>query len=142
MDKIDEESCNDNAKNNGNITENCNVTEDIENSPDNTPQDHPYITRSKVGLKPKQYDKVYNSDYQFALALTQVSATKGIKLFGQQAIDALSKEWKQLGKLTVFKGRKYHSLTWDKRCGALRTVQLIKKKKDGRIKGRTCVNGS
>ena len=44
--------------------------------------------------------------------------------------------------LSVFKGRIYDSLSDSDRKGALRTVQLIKEKKDGRIKGRTCVNGS
>ena len=36
----------------------------------------------------------------------------------------------------------YESLDKNERYSALRTVQLIKEKKDGKIKGRTCVNGS
>ena len=71
-----------------------------------------------------------------------MSAQKGIKMFGQQAINALAQEWKQLDELSVFKGRKYETLSKEQRKNALRTAQLIKKKKDGKINGCTCVNGS
>ena len=71
-----------------------------------------------------------------------MSATRGIKKFGQWALDALAVEWKQLDTLSVFKGRMYESLNKSERHSALRTVQLIKEKKDGKIKGHTCVNGS
>ena len=103
---------------------------------------HKYETRSKREVRSLQYNKVFGNDYQFALILTQMSAQKGIKIFGQQAIDALAREWKQLDELTVFKGRKYETISKDQRKAALRTVQLVKKKKDGKIKRRTCVNGS
>ena len=103
---------------------------------------HEHNTRGKLGIRPTQYDKVYGQDYTFAVALTQMSAKRGIKRFGQMAVDALAAEWKQLDSLSVFKPRKFASLSKIERRGALRTVQLIKEKKDGRIKGRTCVNGS
>ena len=57
-------------------------------------------------------------------------------------IDALAIEWKQLDTLSVFKGRIYESLNKSERYLALKTVQLNKEKKDGKIKGCTCVNGS
>ena len=68
--------------------------------------------------------------------------TRGLKMFGQKAINALAKEWKQLDTLSVFEGREYYSLAKKERHGALRTAQLIKQKKDGTIKGRTRDNGS
>ena len=101
-----------------------------------------YNTRSTSGQRPPQYDKVYGTEYTFAIALTQMSATRGIKKFGQHAVNALAVEWKQLDILSVFKGRIYDSLNKSERYSALRTVQLIKEKKDGKNKGRTCVNGS
>ena len=100
---------------------------------------HSYATCAKKLL---QFDKVYGTDYQFALILTQMSAAKGIKCFRKKAIEALAKEWKQLDSLAVFKGRFYNTLTQQQRKEALGIVQLIKHKKDGRVKGRTCVNGS
>ncbi len=49
-----------------------------ESSDDSAPV-RTYNTRSS---KPHQYDKVYGADYTFAVALTQMSATRGIKKFG------------------------------------------------------------
>ena len=46
---------------------------------------------------------------------TQMSANRGINQFGQRVIDTLAAELKQLDTLTVFKGRKYDSLTTDQR---------------------------
>ena len=45
---------------------------------------HKYETRSKKGVRPLQYNKVFGDNYQFALILTQTSAQKEIKIFGQQ----------------------------------------------------------
>ena len=88
---------------------------------DTITKNHSYSTRAK---KPLQYNKVCGSDYQFALILAQMSAAKGIKLFGQKAIDALADEWSQLDSLSVFQGREYGSLTSKERKEALSTVQL------------------
>ena len=59
-------------------------------------------------------EQIYGSDFLFATALTQMSATRGIKKFDKKATDALASEWKQLDLLAVFKGREYHSLIKDK----------------------------
>ena len=40
--------------------------------------DHQYDTRSTRGQRPRQYSKVYGTDYTFAIALMQMSATRGI----------------------------------------------------------------
>ena len=79
-----------------------------------------------------QYDKVFGDNYWFACILTQMSAQKGIKLFGQQAINALAREWKQLDELSVFKGGNFETISKDQSKVALRMVQLIKKKKTER----------
>ena len=50
------------------------MPEDIES----TNIKHLYNTR---GLRPRQYNKVYRADYTFAIALTQMSAKRGIKKF-------------------------------------------------------------
>ena len=68
--------------------------------------------------------------------------TRGLKMFGQKAINALAKEWKQLDTLSVFEDREYYSLAKKERHSALRTAQLIKQKKDETIKGRTRDSGS
>ena len=90
---------------------------------------HAYNTRGSQGQRPQQYDKVYGAKYTFTIALTQMSANRGIEIFGQRAIDTLAMEWQQLDTLSVFKGREYESLSKDERYTALKTVQLIKEKK-------------
>ena len=79
--------------------------------------------------------------------LTQVSAVKGFKMFGERAVAAMVKELKQLndgampGKPVVVP-QDPDVLTEDEKESALEAVNLIKEKRDGRIKGRTCANGS
>ena len=87
------------------------------------------------------YEKALN------VMFTQMSARKGIKLFGEQAIAAMFKELKQLndgvvpGK-PVIEPIKFESLTEENKQEALEAVNLIAQKRCGRIKGRTCANGS
>ena len=54
--------------------ENTNISEDGNNNKV-LPHKHTYNT---TGTKPQQYDKVYGTDYTFAVALTQMSANRGI----------------------------------------------------------------
>ena len=73
---------------------------------------------------------------------TQMSATKGIKLLGQKAIAAMFKEYKQLNDLTVLGRIDPKTLTAEQKRRALRAVNLIKLKRCGKVKGRTCADGS
>ena len=74
-----------------------------------------------------------------------MSAHKGIKKYGQVAIAALFKELKQLG-CGAMKGKPVvvptnpDNLTPKQKKEALEAVNLIKEKRDGKIKGRTCAN--
>ena len=78
--------------------------------------------------------------------LTQLSANKGIKKHGQIAIAALFKELKQLD-YGVMKGKPVvvptdpDILSPNDKKQALEAINLIKEKRDGTIKGRTCANG-
>jgi len=78
---------------------------------------------------------------------TQMSAKAGIKKFGERAVAALIKEFTQLDRgpmqgKPVVKGISADSLTSEERRAALEAVNLITEKRDGRIKGRTCADGS
>ena len=75
------------------------------------------------------------------LCFTQMSAHKGIKVFGDRAIKAMAKEYAQLDELGVFKGRMVDTLSWEERRTALQVIDLIKEKRCGKIKGRTVVDG-
>ena len=78
---------------------------------------------------------------------TQMQATQGIKLFGERAVATIVKELKQLEygpiprkKVVMAVDYDNHSVE-DSKC-ALNTVNSIKEKRNGTIKGRTCANGS
>ena len=82
-------------------------------------------------------------DYRnkFAYAFTQMSAREGLRRFGVKAAEALISEWKQLDEKKVFHGVKFEDTNYEQRSKALRLVQLIKQKRCGKIKGRTCADG-
>ena len=71
-----------------------------------------------------------------------MSAGKGIKLHGAKAVAAMFKEYKQLDDLEVLGSLNPDLLTPDQKRNALRAVNLIKIKRCGKVKGRTCADGS
>jgi hypothetical protein len=77
----------------------------------------------------------------------QMTAKAGIKKFGDKAVAAMLKEFKQLnvgavpGK-PVFGTVDPTTLNREEKRRALEAVNLIKKKRCRKIKGRTCANGS
>ena len=78
---------------------------------------------------------------------TQMSANRGIKIFGKRAVAAIFKELKQLND-GVLPGNpvivpiNIESLTDEDKRKSLKAVNLIKVKRCSKIKGRTCANGS
>ena len=70
-----------------------------------------------------------------------MTATKGIKVFGQRAVSALFKEYKQFYDMDVFERVKVDDLPQIAKNKALNAINLIKEKGNGDIKGRTCANG-
>eukprot|EP00957_Ditylum_brightwellii_P112103 8547613-Ditylum_brightwellii.AAC.1 len=77
----------------------------------------------------------------------QIPAKKDFKLFGEQAFAAMAKEFKQLTEGAV-PGKPVIALVNPKTLTrssieqALEAVNLIKEKRNGKIKDRTCANGS
>ena len=89
------------------------------------------------------------ANYLFAQVTehAQMSAKAGIKKFGDRAVAAMLNEYKQLNEgpvpgKPVFGCIDPNTITWDEKRRALEAVNLIKKKRCGRIKGRTCADGS
>ena len=70
-----------------------------------------------------------------------MSAKKGIKTFRESAIAAMFKEYNQLNDMNVFGSVNPDTLTKDQKYKALHAINLIKEKRCGRIKGRTCADG-
>ena len=72
---------------------------------------------------------------------------EGIELFGEQALAAMFKEFKQLDSGAVFGKPVLAPFDVDKvetsvRRATFEAVNFIKEKRDGNIKGWTCVNES
>jgi hypothetical protein len=70
------------------------------------------------------------------------SLIKGIKAFGKKGCQAAHKEKKQLNDCIVFKPILVEELTAIKQRHAMKSLIFLTEKKDGRIKARTCINGS
>ena len=92
----------------------------------------------------REYD-VNTKRAVFGLVLTQMSAKEGIKRFGDRARAAMLKELMQLNDMEVFRPFDAAAVDEEKTREVLRTslrsVNLIKEKRDGRIKGRSCADG-
>ena len=78
-----------------------------------------------------------------------MSASKGIKKFGEKGLAAVIKEFTQLNEGAVPLQHKPvvvpidpNTLSKEDKQKAMNAVNLIEEKRDGRIKGRTCGDGS
>ncbi len=71
-----------------------------------------------------------------------MSAKRGIKLYGEKAIAAIFKEYQQLEDLKVLDRIDPLLLSEDNKRKALRAVNLIKIQRCGKVKRRTCADGS
>ena len=99
-----------------------------------------FLQHTKQRSKPKPViDDYYRASVN--VMFTQMSAKKGIKTFGESAIAAMFKEYNQLNDMNVFGSVNPDTLTRDQKYKALHAINLIKEKRCGRIKGRTCADG-
>ena len=74
------------------------------------------------------------------ISLNQMIATKGLQMFGECAVAAMFKEYKQLDDMKVLGKIDPLSQTREYKNKALRAINLIKEKRCGKIKGRTCAD--
>jgi hypothetical protein len=70
-----------------------------------------------------------------------MSAKRGLKMFGEEAANAIITEFTQLHNKKVFEGRHFNDMTPEEKKGALRAITVIKEKQCGKIKGRTVADG-
>ena len=73
----------------------------------------------------------------FGFVLTQMTTRAGIKKHGQAARDALTAEFAQLDYKGAYEPIHATSLTETQQNSALRVINLIKEKRNGRLKGRS-----
>jgi hypothetical protein len=72
----------------------------------------------------------------------QYTIRKGLKLFGDGGRQAVTKELTQLHNMATYTPMHKHELTREQRVQALSSLMFLTQKRDGRIKGRACANGS
>ena len=82
---------------------------------------------------------LYEHVVQFCF--TQMNEKDGIRKHGEAAIMALFKEFAQLHDKKVFKAIRASDLSKDQKRNSLRAINLLKEKRDGSLKGRTCADG-
>ena len=85
------------------------------------------------GHKPRDIGEVKNMSYQ-------LMEHEGIAKHGEKTVRALMKEYAQLDEFNVFKPLDASSHTEEEKVGSLRALNLLKEKRDGTLKGRTCVD--
>ena len=71
----------------------------------------------------------------------QMTAKKGLKVFGQRGVNALMKELNQLLTRNVMHPVHARSLTREQKIGALKYLMFLKEKRSGEVKGRGCADG-
>jgi hypothetical protein len=80
-------------------------------------------------------------EFVFGHIMTQMTATAGIKKHGQKAVDALLKEFCKLDDKSVFAAVDAGTLSKQQKQAALRAINLIKKQRNGALKGKSCADG-
>ena len=85
-------------------------------------------------------DDGYASFVQHML-LSQMGVNKGIKVFGQTVINAVSKEMQQFHDREVIITKNHIQLTKEDLYCALPYLVFLKEKRDSTTKGRGCYDG-
>ena len=80
-------------------------------------------------------------DHVVHSVIMQLSLKKGLKEFGKEGEEADIKEMQQYHDMETFRPRYAHELTGDERREALSSLMHLKKKRNGKIKGRSCADG-
>ena len=93
----------------------------------------------------KMRDKKLSYSHRYAMVvyhvLTHYSVKAGIKKFGTVGATAVSDELQQFYAKDTFTPVKAKTLSRKQKKRVLRLLMFLKKKRDGKIKGRACVDG-
>jgi hypothetical protein len=82
-----------------------------------------------------------NADEDGPLATPQMSMKRGLKVFGEDGVEAVKKEMLQLHERKVMEPKHATELTQEQRREALAYLMFLKRKRCGKIKGRGCADG-
>jgi hypothetical protein len=106
--------------------------------------DEKYGARTgRYGLRPRRpRDYGHLHATLESIVMTQMNLKKGIKEFGQAGVDAVLKELKQLHDRKVVEPKHASTLSGEEKRDALQYLSdVLKRKRNGDIKGRGCAYG-
>jgi hypothetical protein len=89
--------------------------------------------------KPRDYGHLHVT--LESIAMTQHGIRKGLKLFGEAGVAAVTKELVQLHERGVVEPKYIQDLDGDQKQAALQYLMFLKQKRNGVIKGRGCADG-
>ena len=89
--------------------------------------------------KPRDYGHLHIT--LESIAMTQHSVRKGLKIFGEAGVIAVTKELVQLHERGVVEPKFIQDLDGDQKQAALQYLMFLKQKRNGIIKGRGCADG-
>ena len=128
-------------ENNDNIEHNNNI--DHEMIDINAQMDEQYGARLSTHnlrpRKPRDYGHLHTTLEH--TVMTQYSVNKGIQIFGDAGIDAVTQELKQLHDRKVIIPVMMSSMSKEMKRSALPYLMFLKEKRTGQIKGRGCADG-
>ena len=76
-----------------------------------------------------------------AFLTPQMTAKKGLKVFGEKGALAIIKELDQLIQRKVMRARRAGEMTRSQKENSLKYLMFLKEKRCGKIKGRGCADG-
>ena len=97
------------------------------------------VKESSISSLFLMYEKLI--DELNCLLTPQMSAKKGLKVFGERGAEAIMKELDQLIQRKVMQARRAGDLTRKQKENALKYLMFLKEKRCGKIKGRGCADG-
>ncbi len=106
-------------------------------------------TEAKYGPRTGKYDLRARKPRDYghmhvtleAIAMTQHSVQKGLKLFGEAGVVAVTEELVQLHERGVVEPKYIQDLNGAQKQAALQYLMFLKQKRNGSIKGRGCADG-
>ena len=93
--------------------------------------------------KPRDYGHMHATTMPTleSIAMTQHSVRKGLKLFGDKGVIAVTNELVQLHERGVVEPKFIYELDGQQKRDALQYLMFLKQKRNGTIKGRGCADG-
>ena len=122
------------------------VEEESQQGNQTTNTDTSHMSRHQMQLRPRHgqtnpthlLGQGFEDEFMFLTA--QMSAKKGLNMFGQMGADAIIAELQQIHYRKVVKPILAKNLSWEERRSALHYLMYLKQKRCGRIKARGCAD--